>query len=133
MGSAGLIFKNPDDEAKLPTLDFRVLCILDTLRMWAITQQCPTVRITDIDTPEVHQENGPHYRKQAIDGGIEPFGLTKLESFADWINSTYDYGRGYRVMLVGKWDPNGKHNNHWHIQVPPPYHLKGRIALDGVR
>lgn len=126
---AALTFKHSGDERKYFDLDFRVHFIVDLFRYVHITNATPTLVVTDIDTEGIHMPNSPHYHKRAVDLRI-PYGkMTLMEDAGDWVNGFLDYGRGYKAVLVGKLDPNGRHNDHVHIQVPGPYRIAGSIKL----
>lgn len=127
---AQLRFKEPrDDLEKVNALDFRMRWILRLAQMWAAFHGRSYIRVTDIDTPGCHLARGPHYRKQAIDLGIDPLSLKLWELFGDWINGFFDYGRGFKVVVVGRHDSKGKHDNHAHIQAPPPFMQSGVVPL----
>lgn len=123
---SGVKCRNQQDYEKIPTLDFRLQQIIGYWKLWCGQYCCPVIEITDIDGPG-HLKNGPHYRKQAADLWIHGLGLPRSEEFADFINGFYAYGRGYNCAVVGRWDAEGKHDNHLHLQVPPPYAGSGRI------
>lgn len=129
---ANLLYKSPADAGKLEQLDFRVRWMVDSLRVYSRCLGWSAITITDIDTPNVHSAGGPHYDKRAVDTRLAPLKLTELESWAEWINGFFDYGRGYRVALVGRTDPKGGHGDHLHLQVPRPMTLNGRVDLSRV-
>lgn len=74
-------------------------------------------------------QNGPHYRRQAIDIGFGPLTREDCEAFARWLNGTLDYGRGFHVAVVGSFDPRGRHDTHMHLQVPPPFQAERTIKI----
>lgn len=124
---ARIVYKNPGDEGKIDGLDIRLQVLIGIFRLFADAKTQPTIVVTDIDTLGVHQIGGPHYRHQAID--FRPIGERQTLEFANWINRVFDYGRGYKVALFGELDPNRKHDDHLHLQVPPPLQLTGKIPL----
>jgi hypothetical protein len=122
-------FKQRGDEPKYAQLDFRVRHLVELFHWFSNNHNAPCVLVTDINTPGVHMAGGPHDRLQAVDLSIRTLGLPKAVEFAKYLNSVYDYGRGFNVALCGEIDPHGKHDDHLHLQVPPPYQLNGRIEL----
>lgn len=116
-------FKQRGDEAKWFTLDFRLRFILQYINGRFYDYLIPVVLITDLDTPGIHMENGPHYRKQGADVSIGSIGEGKAKILADEINAMFDYGRGFKVAMV--------HGEvmHLHLQVPPPYCQEGHVKL----
>lgn len=131
-GTAKVLFKTPQVEQAMSLLDWRFHKVfIPLLQLQAKALGYDQITITDINTPRVHMEGSPHYEGRAIDVRIVPFTLIELEEFADWINDTFDYGfAGYKVALVGRTDPKGKHQDHLHLQVPRPLVAqKGKLPL----
>lgn len=127
---AKLQFKEIRDTlTKVNALDFRVRWVLRLAQMWAAFHGAKYIRITDIDSLGIHMTGGPHYRKQAIDLGISPLPLEVWERFGDLVNGFLDYGRGYKIVVVGRHDSKGKHNGHVHIQAPPPFVKSGVVPF----
>lgn len=132
-GSSALVevrFKESyDNWEKIEALDFRVQWVFMLMRCYVAACGGDHIRVTDIDTPGVHQADGVHYCKRALDVGIEPLTLVQWEKFGDWVNEFLDYGRDYKTILVGRHDENGNHNDHSHVQTPPPYMSVGIVPL----
>lgn len=127
---AAVQFKTPGDNwEKVEALDFRVKAIVKMARVWATSRGHRVITITDIDTPGIHMDNGPHYDQRAVDFRIAPLTLEEWEEFGAWVDRFLDYGRGYRAVVVGRLDSRGRHNDHAHIQVPYPYLVKGTVPL----
>lgn len=132
-----LVTKHPEDLAKIPALDARLQWLLELASMWVCRNNAGVLMVTDVDTPGVHKAKC-HYDKRAVDLSIVPLSLAHWERFADWLNQTLCFGqvspdgRELVPVLVGKWDENGKHNDHVHLQVPGPYQAEGRIRLNAV-
>lgn len=122
-------FKQREDEQKWAFFDFRLKFLVELFDLWGRARTTPCVLVTDLDTPGVHLEHGPHYRKQAADLSIRSLGLAQAEEFAKWVNALFDYGRGFKVAIVGSIDPSGSHDDHLHIQIPPPYKAMGKVRL----
>lgn len=124
-----LHFKVPGDELKYGTLDHRIRFFLELACLWSSERNAPIITVTDINTPGVHSEQSVHYDLRGVDLRLAPLGISKWEEFGTWVNDTFDYGRGFSVVLVGVLDPKGGHNDHVHIQVPPPYRQDWKIRL----
>jgi hypothetical protein len=82
------------------------------------------------------------FNKRAVDvrskdlPGSDYVGVTHVPETAfayelrDWINGRYCYGRRnkktgnfYPVVVFGNNDPKRKHEDHFHIQAPPPLRI----------
>jgi hypothetical protein len=124
---AELRFKNPDDEPKLPLLDWRLRFLLRLVLTWAGTHGIATVVVTDIDSP-VKRVGREHQEHRALDLRLLLRSLDLSEELAAWLNDLFD-AAGHPVAVVGKVDPTGHHDDHIHLQVSPPFQAAGKIAL----
>lgn len=125
-------FKNEHDEEKYDSLDFRLKSIMELTCLYLVNQLVFTLIVSDISTPGIHMVNGPHYRRQAIDLSLRTIPRTVATGLRDLINGMYDYGRGYECALFDvRADEIDAHDDHIHLQVPPPYKASGRISLYG--
>lgn len=129
MPPSSLRFKEPSDSVKYDSLDFRIRFFVRVACHWSQSKLSPLVTVTDINTPGVHMEGSAHYDLRAIDLRLGGLGINQWEEFGQWINDCFDYGKGLKIVLVGRLDPKGGHNDHVHIQVPGPYQKEGRIKL----
>jgi hypothetical protein len=129
MYGAPLTFKQPEDEPKIAGLDWRIRFLLRLVQLYAWAAGYKAVRITDVDTPDIHMAGGPHYRKQGLDLGLIGGDPAFTLELAEWINAAFAYGRGFHVAITGPLDPTGGHNDHLHLQVPPPFQAEGQIRL----
>ena len=131
-GSFPVFSKDPDWETKYPLLDFRVRFLVEQYALFLRGENAGTLVLTDFDTLGVHS-TGCHYEKRAVDVGLRELPLARAEAFAEWVNGFLSYGhKGYVSVVVGKFDPKGKHNDHLHFQAPSPYQVHGHINLRGL-
>jgi hypothetical protein len=121
-------FRERGDEAKVPFLDYRLKWFLELASVWFAAHSCPTLLVTDLDTPGVHIPGSAHYDRRGADLRL-PANMDVCLEFANFVNKLFDYGNGKLVVLTGPLDPAGKHNDHIHIQVPKPYRNGGKVAL----
>jgi hypothetical protein len=113
------------------SLDFRLReIILPTFQLLCAQYCRPTIVATSI-----YREDGVHSAWRAVD--IRNPWLSDLavaEGIATWINDRFAYGRTgagvpTNVCIVGKFDPRGRHNDHFHFQVPGPYYELGSLSV----
>lgn len=121
-----MLFKHQEDEAELLKLDVGCIYVLEQLRLFAACVGAPSIVITEIlrDNPA-----SVHHYGRGIDIRLRPMTLDQAEQFAEWVNKRLSYGNGKNVVIVGKFDPNGRHDDHIHIQAPGDTVLFGKIPF----
>lgn len=111
-------------------LDFRLReIIIPTFQMLCYNQNQPTLVVTSI-----HRKDGVHSTWRAVDiRNPWKADIQRAEELGEWINKRFSYGltsdgRPTNVCIVGKFDPKGTHVDHFHFQVPGPYHRDGALS-----
>lgn len=126
----GFLFKEDEDVASYPNLDFRLREILLPLFAWYFRHKFVTRFPTITSITSGQHSSATHAEFRAVDLRLDPMTLDEVEKFAEWINTYFSFGaQGFKVALVGKLDPKGQHNDHLHLQVPRPCKREGHISL----
>jgi len=144
----GLRFKVARLEEELGLVDARLRRVLEDMNLYTEAALGYPLTVTEIlGGAGVHSEHrGADVRSKDLPGSApDPrTGLVDPASFAyelrDWTNGRWGYGRTnaatgrkYAVVVFGDNDVSRKHEDHFHVQVPPPRILLADLRLDLAR
>lgn len=130
---ARLRFLKETDSHEWPHADRRLETLLDMVRfLVGVT----VVEVTSFYRPE--HRTSPHGWHRAIDLRVRDWPPNEAQRVAYWLNTRFRYSTleskaGLWVCLFGTYDPLGGHDDHMHLQVPPPGEkVTLRRIVDGV-
>jgi len=126
-----LHFRRSSDAEAWKRADGRLVSMLELVQRY-LRQEFGVYVLTVTSFYRPMDTGSPHSDYRAVDLRVRDLPAGAAQAVADWINSQFRYSASpesrYVVCLYGAYDPNGQHNDHIHLQVPP---LSEVVAVRG--